>query len=275
MNSLNFQSSSEYKDWFQTASQALRDAKDRGATEAELEKTWLDQENRFVTIAAKLDPNIAQHVASLLQATARYQFEEEQFVSCIADKPVLTAEYDYNQPTGQTPYSTVRAIFDKSFGKTAAWTVTANAAAAVYDERPSYTVPGAQRLRDVQAGVEVDRKLGSLSFLGAPVVSATGYFQDQTSPAILNVTPSAPLTGITITGLPSNATQVFAKKGNIAIAQLKVTLGSGKSSMRVPFAVSYSNRTELITKPEWKAQIGISYDFDSLFASAGSSKTGP
>jgi hypothetical protein len=89
----------------------------------------------------------------------------------------------------------------------------------------------------------------------------------------LNVNPSMPLTGITFTGLSSNATQVFAKKGNISIGQLKVTLGSG--TVRVPFAISYSNRTELITKPTWKAQIGISYDFDSLFASAGSGKTAP
>jgi hypothetical protein len=42
-------------------------------------------------------------------------------------------------------------------------------------------------------------------------------------------------------------------------------LGPGQSSVRFPIAVSYSNRTELITKPEWRGQVGISYDFDSLF----------
>jgi hypothetical protein len=40
----------------------------------------------------------------------------------------------------------------------------------------------------------------------------------------------------------------------------------GQSSVRFPIAVSWSNRTELITKPAWRAQIGVSYDLDSLFA---------
>jgi hypothetical protein len=51
---------------------------------------------------------------------------------------------------------------------------------------------------------------------------------------------------------------------------VKVTLGSGRA--RIPFAISYSNRTELITRPELKAQIGISYGFDSRFASTGFGK---
>jgi hypothetical protein len=184
---------------------------------------------------------------------------------------VLTFEYNDNRAAGQLYTSNLRLIYDRGLGKN--WSVTANGAVAIYDSRPSHGIPGASRLRDLQAGVEVDRKFStSLSFLSTPTLSATYYFQHQSSPAILNVNPSMPLPGITFTGLPSNAMQVFAKKGNISIAQLKVTLGSG--SARVPFAVSYSNRTELITRPEWKAQIGISYDFDSLFAfSGGSSST--
>lgn len=112
---------------------------------------------------------------------------------------------------------------------------------------------------------------GFLANMTPPTLSGTYYFQHQASPAILNVNPSTPFPGITLTGLPANATQVFAQKGNISIGQLKLTMGFGGA--RIPFAVSYSSRTELITEHEWKVQIGISYDFDSLFASAGSSKT--
>ena len=111
----------------------------------------------------------------------------------------------------------------------------------------------------------MDRKLPALSFLGAATLAGTYYFQYQNSPSVLKVDPSNPLTGITLTGLSSSATQVFTKKGNLHIAQLKLMLGSGQSNVRFPVAVSYSNRTELLTKPEWRGQIGISYDFDSLF----------
>jgi hypothetical protein len=89
-------------------------------------------------------------------------------------------------------------------------------------------------------------------------------FSDQNSPSILKVTPGAPLPGITLTGLPANATEIFAQKGNLHLVQMKVVVGTG-SNLRFPLAVSYSNRTELVQHPNWKAQIGVSYDFDALF----------
>jgi hypothetical protein len=58
---------------------------------------------------------------------------------------------------------------------------------------------------------------------------------------------------------------VYGTTGNIAIGQLKLTAGGG-SAVTVPLSVTYSNRTELIASPTWKAQIGVSYDFDSLFS---------
>jgi hypothetical protein len=104
----------------------------------------------------------------------------------------------------------------------------------------------------------------TIVLLGAASISASYYFQHQNSPAILNLTPGTPLPGITFIGLPANATEAFAKKGDLHLAQVRLQLGQG--SVRFPVSVSYSNRTELVTKPVWRGQIGISYDFDALFA---------
>jgi len=76
------------------------------------------------------------------------------------------------------------------------------------------------------------------------------------------------VTGVTFTGLPANATQVYAQKGDIDIAQLKFTYSPGSSSTKIPFGITWSNRTELVTHSLWGAQIGLSYDFDSLFGSS-------
>jgi hypothetical protein len=94
------------------------------------------------------------------------------------------------------------------------------------------------------------------------------YFQDQTSPAILNITPSSPLTGIGFTGLSSSATQVFTQTGYIHLGQLKLTLGNSNSGFSLPISVTASNRTELIVnnKISVRPQIGISYSFDSLLS---------
>lgn len=143
--------------------------------------------------------------------------------------------------------------------------VTANGAVTLYNSTLPQNIPGVSRLRDAQFALQLQKDLGTLTLLGAAALSATYYFQYQNSPAILNVTPGTPLPGITFTGLPANATQVFAQKGSLHIGQLRLVLGPATSSVRFPLAVSYSNRTELIPKPTWKAQLGISYDFDSLF----------
>ena len=67
-------------------------------------------------------------------------------------------------------------------------------------------------------------------------------------------------------GLSPDASQAYAKKGIISIGQIKISLGSTKSGLRVPLAITVSNRTELITATKLGAQIGLSYDFDSLFS---------
>jgi hypothetical protein len=221
--------------------------------------------------------DLPNKVQPFLNALSEDLFEEEEFSEAVQDatnKPLLALEYNDNRPPSRIDTSTVRLIYDQGLGKH--WSITANGGVGIYDSGPPSSIPGASRLSNVQAGLEADYKLSPPSILknlGTPTLSGTYYFQYQASPAILNVTPGTPLPGITISGLPSTATEVFAKKGKISIGQLKVTVGSG--TVRVPFAISYSNRTELITKPEWKAQIGISYDFDSLFASAGSGKATP
>jgi hypothetical protein len=190
--------------------------------------------------------------------------ESADFAAVLAAPPVLTAEYDYNRPAAAPSNSVFRAIFQKTYRPI---TITINGAASIYNEdQPN--VPGAGRLRDSQFAAEVSHPFSvTLPSSGATNFTVSGAFYDQyqSSPSILNVTPGAPVDGVTFTGLPSTATQVYGTKGNIAIGQVKLTAGGG-SAVTVPVSLTYSNRTELITSPTWKAQIGLSYDFDSLFS---------
>ena len=192
--------------------------------------------------------------------------ESAGFAAVIAAPPVLTAEYDWNRPSSAPSNSVFRMIFQKTY---APITVTLNGAASIYDQAQP-NVPGAGRMRDSQFAAELSHPFGvalpGSSTAANFTLSGAFYDQYQSSPAILNVTPGAPVDGVTFVNLPSTASQVFGTTGNIAIGQLKLTAGGG-SAVTVPLSVTYSNRTELITKPTWKAQIGLSYDFDSLFSS--------
>lgn len=234
------------------------------ASGADLDAVWIDRARVLTAIVQKADPNAASLAASFAAASSTYRFEEDQVVRTVAGKPVMTLQYDYKHPTSAPTTSTLRLIFDKGFDER--WSVAANGAVEIYDQTPSADIPDASRLRDAQFGVQVQYDLGKLAVLGAAAVSGAYYFQYQNSPSILDVTAASPLSGITFVALPSGAKQVFAEKGHLHVAQLRLVLGPSGSSARFPVAISYSNRTELIAKPVWRAQVGVSYDFDALFA---------
>ncbi len=261
--------------WYKaTGAQLLADAQ-ADATDEILLKDWKNLGTSFAValgIAQDITPDAAvsdpalQNGRNLAQAVTAYIGEEETTGNLIARAPVLSFEYDDNRPASAPSNSVFRAIYQAN---SKAVTVTVNGAFSIYNT-PQNNVPGAGRLRDVQFATEVAHDI-PLKLLSSTATiftaSAAFYDQYQSSPSILNVTPGAPVGGVTFVNLPSTATQVYGTTGNIAIGQLKLTAGSG-SSVTVPLSVTYSNRTELITKPTWKAQIGISYDFDSLFSSS-------
>jgi hypothetical protein len=155
------------------------------------------------------------------------------------------------------------------------FTISAMFGASSFNSQPSSSIPSASLLRDIQAGAEISylchtsSTLGWVgSIIGDTTLAGAYYYQDQTSPSILNGLPST----ITFTGLPSTASQVYTKRGVINLAQLRLGFGSG-SNVSFPVSATYSNRTELITHPTWGLQFGLSYNLSSLFASAGTSNT--
>jgi hypothetical protein len=219
------------------------------------------------TVDKNCGANYASDTISVASSLNAYLASLNSFIEGLRGTPVLSMEYDYNTPASQPSNSTIRLIGQYSKGS---WTGTLNAAGSFYDSTPSSAIPGANRVRDFQVAAEASYDFGAgktpnLVF-GNSAASVAYYYQDQTSPAILNVTPGQPVSGITFTGLPSTATQVYAARGIINIGQAKFTLNPGNSGFTIPVSVTWSNRTELVTSPAWKGQIGISYSLDSLFS---------
>lgn len=248
-----------YKPWQEetvrqlTAARAIRD---------EVVAIWTEREHVLAEALRVSRPDILDKAAQQLSTLGVYHFEEDAVVATL-QKPIVTVQYDFKRPANQPSTSTIRLIFDKGLGS--GWSFTANAAVELYNEQPSTQISGATTVRDSQVGAQFQKDLGTLDVLGAAALAGTYYFQYQNSPSILSVTPGTPLDGISLVGLSSTATQVFATNGNIHVAQLRLVLGGG-SGARFPISLTYSNRTELIDHPAWRGQIGVSYDFDSLFS---------
>ncbi|MND07777.1 hypothetical protein D3C83_299980 [compost metagenome] len=47
---------------------------------------------------------------------------------------------------------------------------------------------------------------------------------------------------------------------------MKLSLAPGATGIKIPLSLTLSNRTELIDKPTWRGQLGLTYDFDSLLS---------
>jgi len=138
-----------------------------------------------------------------------------------------------------------------------------NLAATAYTKRQSATIG---HWRDVQAGLQWERKLGPARWAAArPAFALSGYYQYMIENGVIefNETPATPLVGIP---LVRAAKEVLDTKGHIGIAQAKLTIPLGTSGISIPVAVSCSNDTELIRKPGsvWRGQVGLSLDLDSL-----------
>jgi hypothetical protein len=249
-----------YDRWRADAQLAVQsEGRDRARIEGAF-RTALDR----LTVLVKSVPDVEAKLAELQHSYSRFFLAQDDLIDSLAEKPVLAFEYAQNRPLAQPTMSNYRAILDYPLSRTTK--VVANAALTAYDSAPSDPAAGG-RLRDAQAGVQLDKGLGDTA-IGPAVFSLAGYFQYQKAAAILIVDPATPLPGVSFTGLPDGANKVFTKTGNIWLAQAKLSLTPSESSVTIPVSVTWSNRTELIDKPAWRAQVGISYNIDALLAAA-------
>ena len=208
-------------------------------------------------------PGFESQAAASLAAYNRYFLAQDELLDSLATKSVLAIEYTNSRPAGQPTMSNVRVILD--WPLTRRTKVVANGAVTFHDSSLP-DAAGGSRYRDAQIGVQLDHGIAGYSILGPATLSLAAYVQYQRSPVLLEIDPSSPIPGVSFVRLPGAAGTVFTKTGSIGLIQAKLALAPPGSSIRIPVAVTWANRTELIDEPAWRAQVGVAYDFDSLFA---------
>lgn len=250
-----------YDTWRDKHAAVIRAA---GRDRARITSAFQNALDELFPIMQKTVPDLHQKAAAALGAYNSFLLKQDEVIGEIATRKVLALEFTNNRPASQPHTSNARLILDAPITKKDK--LVANAAFTWYDETQTNTDGTATRYRDAQAAVQYEHGLGDLAIIGPATVSTAFYYQYQHAPALLTVDPLKPVPGITFVGLAADAKTVFATKGNIVLGQVKLLLTPKESSVKVPLALTYSNRTEVIAKPAWRAQIGVTYDFDSLFA---------
>lgn len=223
------------------------ETQDRIRTSGNPEQALGSQISRLAALLLREHILTPEDAGELRQLYSRYGFEQDELIEMAAGEPVIAVEYAYHRPPMQVSESALRFVFDVPLSRR--WSLAVNTACTFHNSVPEGAGRQAPRLRDLQLGAQAEHLLGNLPSLGPATLSAAVYLQYQNSPAVLR----APGTGA-----------LWADTGSVAAGQLKLTLGS-RGGVRFPLSVTYTNRTSLVPKPAWRAQLGIAYDFDLAF----------
>jgi hypothetical protein len=163
-------------------------------------------------------------------------------------KKLFSVEYVRTREAQDVGRSTARFIGEGTKGR---WDLTLNAAYTADDSGTRSSV----RFRDFQLGAEAARPLGDRLLRGQPggpngnpLLSFAFLYERLAEAATVTFGTNA---------LP-------APPGNLYIGQLRLTLPVGKSGVKVPLSVSFSNRNELIVEKQIRAHIGFTFNFDAI-----------
>lgn len=236
----------------------LLDALNAGKDLTPVFREYLDQ---VLVLARGLTPNFDAQVRAAVRGYAQYFAEVRPLVASVVSKPVFSAEYDYLRPASQADmhHFAVLSTFSP-FGT--AGSLTINLAGTAYADSADSKTYG--RWRDVQAALQLERRLGDL--VNHPArFSLSGYYQYMLTPGLLKIGPGNFAPGTTI-NLGQSSVVALAPKGSIWIAEAKVTLKIKGSGTEIPFAITRSNRTDLINASEVRGHVGLTFDFGKLFA---------
>lgn len=262
----------QMRPWREKAKQALQDC---GKSLNCLEKTLLHQ-YRLAYHFLRPEVEKSEKDSELFALERDYVRATHQVLAEKLYRKALTFDYVHQTPANQPELSQFRLVFSTPLGrkkdtaKTAATgeqpapgaTLTMNAGGTVY-HRPDGANLG--RWRDVQFSSALEWPLGRWGQLGTPTAAIAGYYQYMIENAVIQFNQEAVTPGPSSIPLPKAAAEVLGTKGHIGIGQFRVSLPGGERGVTFPIAVSYSNRSELITgKPFWRGQIGVTYDLSRL-----------
>jgi hypothetical protein len=208
---------------------------------ARLTRVLLDAEASFPALG-DLRPATRASFGAFDQAVVDFANERDTLLEEIKSGLLATVEYTNDRPLDAPKLSNVRFVAEA--GGTV--DLTGNASVTFFDTIP---VGLTKRVKAYQASGQLDMKLGSALTAGAFIVSLSGSFIRQLEDSI-----------------GEGGLVVPDTKGTIATGQVKLTIPTKASGVKVPFSITFANRTDVIKEKVVRGNIGISYDLDAVFA---------
>lgn len=167
---------------------------------------------------------------------------------------LFTIDYTVTRDPNIPDTSHLTFIFETSLGQSRLHDLTVNAGVNFLNSAPR-AVTDAGRFRDFKLTAQYEIPLANLQRTGAMTFSFAGMYQ------FIPDDTFAP-------GSRGLAAPLAALRGHVAVFQAKLTIPVEGSGIRIPISFTTSNRTELIREKDVRANFGVTFDFDSIFARA-------
>jgi hypothetical protein len=191
------------------------------------------------------DTELTGALSAFVGAYLPYLKKKKEIMDEIAKGTLVTFEYtNYREPNAPD-LSNFRFVAQK--GTLGGLDFSANASLTFFNKRP--VGPNVQRLRDFDFSANLDKRLDDVMGLGPATLTFAGKYQRLTSNAVAFDGTVLPFT-----------------KGDIAAGQVKLTIPIGQSGIKMPFSITFANRTELVREKEVRGNFGFTFDLDTLFA---------
>ena len=238
-----------FSEWRAATAKRIADA-----TIDDVEAVFSEQAEQFKAIAER-SPAVMAEVNTAGQALVDYFVNRNGEIQRVMKSFFLALEYTgTKQPQPVTAaqavpdLSNLKLVFGRGFLDGPE--LTGNVSLNLFRNRPAGSSVG--RLRDVQASAQLDVPLPEIHNIGGMVLSLS---------ALVDVLRAEPL------GAPIIINTVSVKgTGTIGLVQAKLTVPTKGTGVAIPVSVTWSNRTELILESTTRVSIGMTLDFDKLFA---------
>ena len=192
----------------------------------------------------KLADGTKKQMISFVESLNSYLTARDALLDEIAKGKVMAFEYTNHREVNAPDTSNFNFIAEK--GTVGRMDLTFNATLNMYNKRP--TAPNVKRIRDFVFAGQFDAPLREISGVGQPVFSIAGRFERATGNAFA-----------------LDGTLVPNTKGDVGSLQIKLLLPIKGTGIRLPFSVTFANRSELIREREVRTNFGFTFDLDRLF----------
>ena len=232
------------------------------AADAQLQAALADAINTAETAFGQVQEVQAAVSRFKSSAIPLYLQEEDRIFGDIKRSSIVTLNYNFarqnapanpslapTQPAHRLPeLSSMTLVLERGFAGPNSPELTFNASGTWF----SSSTAGQGRFRDYRASLQCDIPLREIRPIGRPALSFSGQYlrllREPLGQAVM-----------------SNGVAV-SRTGGIGVFQSKFSVPIKDSGISLPISFTYSNRTELVKEKDMRGNIGITFDFDSLFA---------